>query len=373
MGGKKAAPCAEALGLRTAPYTGCTLACALAGCSARSLRYHYVSWSEPGQRLPRFMALGYVNDQPFIHYDSQGDTQRAEPRAPWVWEMEKDDGRFLERETQRFRNAEVFFRENPAQQSRLHTWQRRYGCEILHGDHRNRFWHYGYDGQDFLSLDMETLTWTAASVEAQTTKREWEARTKNAEIYKDYLERECFDSLWRHLDYGRPTLLRKEPPVVRVSRRALNDSRDVLVCQAYGFYPRQISAMWIQDGELQLQNTFYRNVTPNVDGTYNLRLAIEIDSKDWDHYQCRVDHASSAQHLVLDWEPDSSLWPLSASINRKAFQALFIHFNYLEHLYAASFAKSLGAASKTNKQLYNYIKNLETSRHRIKSMNTINN
>lgn len=47
-----------------------------------SLRYHYLDLSEPGPSLPRFLAVGYVDDQPFIRYDSHVD--KAEPQAPWI-------------------------------------------------------------------------------------------------------------------------------------------------------------------------------------------------------------------------------------------------------------------------------------------------
>lgn len=47
-----------------------------------SLRYHYLDLSEPGPSLPKFLAVGYVDDQPFIRYDSRVD--KAEPQAPWI-------------------------------------------------------------------------------------------------------------------------------------------------------------------------------------------------------------------------------------------------------------------------------------------------
>ncbi|XP_069912654.1 RT1 class I histocompatibility antigen, AA alpha chain isoform X16 [Oryctolagus cuniculus] len=61
-----------------------------------SLHYHYLALSEPGPSLPEFLAVGYVDDQPFIRYDSR--TGRAELRAAW---MAPVDTQYWETETQK--------------------------------------------------------------------------------------------------------------------------------------------------------------------------------------------------------------------------------------------------------------------------------
>lgn len=63
-----------------------------------SLHYHYLALSEPGPGLPQFLAVGYVDDQAFIHYDSRVD--RAKPQAPW---MAAVDTQYWETETQKQR------------------------------------------------------------------------------------------------------------------------------------------------------------------------------------------------------------------------------------------------------------------------------
>nr|KAF6447797.1 hypothetical protein HJG63_012150 [Rousettus aegyptiacus] len=47
-----------------------------------SLHYHYLALSEPGPGLPQFLAVGYVDDHPFIRYDSR--VGRAEPQAGYT-------------------------------------------------------------------------------------------------------------------------------------------------------------------------------------------------------------------------------------------------------------------------------------------------
>ncbi|XP_062979007.1 RLA class I histocompatibility antigen, alpha chain 11/11-like [Elgaria multicarinata webbii] len=273
------------------------------GSSSHSLRYYYTSVSEPSQGLPRFVAVGYVDDQLFVHYDSHGSTRRAESRARWMAQMVKEDAHYLDRNTQSFRYAELWSRDNLAGLRNpgggLHIWQLMYGCEVFQDGHKGGFWQYGYDGRDFLSLDNETLAWTAASEEAQNTQRRWEAETRNAPVYKAYLEGRCVEWLWKHLAYGKETLLRKEPPVGKVTRKPASHGKETLVCQAHGFYPKEIDATWTRDGDIMDHVTFRRSVAPNSDGTYHLRISIEIDPMERDRYRCHVDHAALREPLVL--------------------------------------------------------------------------
>ena len=51
----------------------------------------------------------------------------------------------------------------------MHSTHRMFGCEIQEDGHSNRFWQFGYDGQDHVSLDMETLSWVSANPVALLT------------------------------------------------------------------------------------------------------------------------------------------------------------------------------------------------------------
>ncbi|XP_062977973.1 RLA class I histocompatibility antigen, alpha chain 11/11-like [Elgaria multicarinata webbii] len=267
--------------------------------------------SEPSQGLPQFTATGYVDDQLFIQYDS--DTKKAQARVPWMEKLEKDDAQYLDRQTQalhgwvkKFRvdleNARNFYNQSKG----FHTWQLMYGCELRGDGSKGGHLQYGYDGRDYIALDKETLTWTAADVPAQNTKRKLEAEPAIAEHDKAYLEEECIEWLRRYLDYGKETLLRKERPVVKVTTQAEHDSMETLVCQAHGFYPKAIETTWTRDGEVLEHKTFHRDVAPNSDGTFHAWLSIQIDPKDRDRYRCRVEHDSLLEPLVFAWEETSA-------------------------------------------------------------------
>ncbi|KAG8127316.1 putative MHC class I antigen protein [Naja naja] len=173
---------------------------------------------ELGHGLPRFVIVGYLDDQQFVHYDS--DSQRDLPRGPWI----RKDGR----------------KEGSSQ--------------------------FGYDGKDFLSLDKQTLTWTAADWRAQVTKQRWEADLVWTQGRKNFLEGDCIEWLQKYLNYGKE-----------------------------------------KGGEILEQETFRGGITPNSDRTYHTWLSIEIDPKEREHYKCHVEHDGLMNPQDFSWEKPGAL------------------------------------------------------------------
>ncbi|XP_015262569.1 PREDICTED: class I histocompatibility antigen, F10 alpha chain-like [Gekko japonicus] len=192
----------------------------------------------------------------------------------------------------------------------VHTWQVMYGCEVgPEGRFRGGHQQYAYNGEDFIALDRETVTWTARVPQAEETKRRWEGEMQYAQHTKDYQEGTCVEWLWRYLGYGNETLLRTEAPVVRLARKKGYDGQETLFCQLHGIYPKGIEVTWTKDGEDRMAETMTGGVVPNSDGTYNTWLSIEVDPKEKDRYQCRVGHDSLLEPLDLAWEePASNFW-----------------------------------------------------------------
>ncbi|XP_077779574.1 major histocompatibility complex class I-related protein 1-like [Podarcis muralis] len=280
-----------------------------AGSTSHSLRYFYTAVSEPGQGLPQFIAVGYVDDQPFVQYDS--DTQEALPQVPWIRKAEKEDPQYWEMSTQLFQGAERVLRRNLVtlqtrfnQSGGFPSLQEMLGCELRSDGRKEGYWQFGYNGRDFIAFDKKTLTWTAADTEAQVTKGRWDAELALNQYYKAYLEEICIEWLKRHLDYGKETLLRTEAPVVKVTKKADYDGLETLVCQVHGFYPKEIDANWVKDGEVWQEGTLRGLVAPNSDGTYYLLLSVQIDPEERERFRCRVEHDSLEKPLDVAWEKE---------------------------------------------------------------------
>lgn len=83
-----------------------------------------------------------------------------------------------------------------------------YGCDMgSDGRLLRGYLQFAYEGRDYIALNEDLKTWTAADMAAQITRRKWE-QAGAAEHYKAYLEGECVESLRRYLQLGKETLLR---------------------------------------------------------------------------------------------------------------------------------------------------------------------
>ncbi|XP_034511697.1 H-2 class I histocompatibility antigen, Q10 alpha chain isoform X3 [Ailuropoda melanoleuca] len=311
-----------------------------------SLHYHYLAVSEPGPGLPQFLAVGYVDDQPFIHYDSCVD--RAKPQAPW---MATVDAQYWETETQKqrtwakvqqvetwtvmgYHNRSSALRDPTPQPMQtaafspactgMHSTQRMFGCEIREDGRTSSFWQFGFDGQDHVSLDLETLSWVSAKPAAVRTKRWWETERCYAEYDKAYLEGLCLISLHRYLELGGWSLTRKEPPTVQVTRHTAQDGGITLKCWARGFYPRDISlSWWLGEEELVLE-TEYVETRPSGDGTYQTWAAVRVPARKEDWYTCHVQHSGLNHTLTVAWEAPSRQWKTSAVVVSTIFTITFL-------------------------------------------------
>uniref|UniRef100_A0A493TFT0 Ig-like domain-containing protein n=1 Tax=Anas platyrhynchos platyrhynchos TaxID=8840 RepID=A0A493TFT0_ANAPP len=178
-----------------------------------------------------------------------------------------------------------------------HTVQRMYGCDLLEDGSIRGFDQYGYEGTDFLALDEDMLTYTAADTAAQITKRKWEEDGTVAERRKYYLENTCIEWLRKYVSYGKDVLERRGE-----SEGGLQGAQILtLSCRAHGFYPRPISISWLKDGMVQEQETKRGSTVPNSDGTYHVWATIDVLPGDRDKYQCRVEHASLPQPGLFSW------------------------------------------------------------------------
>ena len=89
-----------------------------------------------------------------------------------------------------------------------HTSQWVFACDVgPDGRLLRGIWQTAYDGADYISLNEDLRSWTAADTAAQITKRKWEI-SGEAEFQRNYLEGKCVQWLHRQLESGKDTLLR---------------------------------------------------------------------------------------------------------------------------------------------------------------------
>nr|XP_020863996.1 HLA class I histocompatibility antigen, B-40 alpha chain-like [Phascolarctos cinereus] len=233
--------------------------------------------------------------------------------------MDQEDLDYWERETRRHKgNAQVYraslqnlrgyFNQS---EGGVHTIQAMFGCEVSPElIFKRGFCQDAYDGRDYLALDTETYTWTAAVPQAVNSKRKWETDRSIGERLKTFLEEECVLWLKKYLEMGKETLKSADPPAVRVTRRAGPHGEVTLRCRAQEFYPADISLTWLRDGEEQLQDTEFIETRPAGDGTFQKWTGVDVTSGQEGKYTCRIQHEGLPEPLTLKWEPESSSTPV---------------------------------------------------------------
>nr|ALO78861.1 MHC class I antigen [Macaca leonina] len=277
---------------------------------SHSMRYFYTSMSRPGRGQPRFFAVGYVDDTQFVRFDSDAESPRMEPRAPWV---EQEGPEYWDRETRIMKTATQTYRENLRTALRYynqseagsHTFQTMYGCDLgPDGRLLRGYEQFAYDGRDYIALNEDLRSWTAADMAAQNTQRKWEAAGWTEQI-RAYLEGECLEWLRRYLENGKETLQRADTPKTHVTHHPVSDHEATLRCWALGFYPAEITLTWQRDGEDQTQDTELVETRPAGDGTFQKWAAVVVPSGKEQRYTCHVQHEGLPEPLTLRWEPSS--------------------------------------------------------------------
>ncbi|MBN3289410.1 HA1F protein, partial [Polypterus senegalus] len=189
----------------------------------------------------------------------------------------------------------------------IHTWQLMYGCELDDDGTTRGFNQFGYDGDDYVSFDKQTLTWTAANQRGQTTKMRWDPNTANNQQWKGYLEGTCIEWLRKYVTYGEKTLERQVRPEVYMTYKETETGTEP-TCHVTGFFPRDIEVMW-QDGGPRDLDVESGELLPNEDGTYQvkktLKLRVNKDKLKKGDYSCRVAHSSlpGNQEIIIPFDP----------------------------------------------------------------------
>ncbi|XP_075437018.1 class I histocompatibility antigen, F10 alpha chain-like isoform X2 [Ascaphus truei] len=295
---------------------------------SHTYRYFYTGVSDTGGGLPLYTVVGYVDEFQIGIYTS--DTREFQPRTEWIKKAADPD--LWKINTQIFKGTEAVFKHDVQtamqrfnQTGGIHIVQYMYGCE-LRGDGSSRGYNqYGYDGKEFLSLDTERWTYVSTAPEAQITAQRWNsAEVNEAQRRRNYLENICIPWLQKYITYGREELGRRVRPEVAVTSRQSDsatmlhlrpevavtsrqtDSATMLHCKVYGFYPRDVDVKWVRNGKDDVISHEAKQILPHPDGSYQIRVTVEVPAREGDSYSCHVDHSSLEEPLLVLWEPKNS-------------------------------------------------------------------
>nr|AKP95826.1 MHC class I antigen [Ctenopharyngodon idella] len=263
----------------------------LVNAATHTLQYFYTATTGI-TNFPRFVDVGMLNGEVISMYDST--SQRKIPKQKWM--AENLDQQYWDSGIERLKGTEQVFLDSVQivmsrfnQTAGVHTWQLMYGCELNDDGTTQGYGQYGYDGADFVSLDKNTLTWTAANPQAVITKHKWEANRAIAEQYKVYLENECIEWLKKYVGYGKDTLERKVSPQVSLLQK---DPSSPVTCHATGFYPSGVTITWQKNGQDHDEDVDLGELLPNEDGSFQRMSTLNVGPDEWknNRFSCVVEH-----------------------------------------------------------------------------------
>ncbi|KAI9548482.1 hypothetical protein NQZ68_007338 [Dissostichus eleginoides] len=253
-----------------------------------SLKY-FRTGSSGVPNFPEFVTVGLVDEVEITHYDSN--TKRVEPKQDWMSNITDEVPDYWEEQTQASLTTQQVFKvdietakQRFNQTEGLHIVQQMYGCDWddQTGEVKG-YNHFGFDGEDFLILDLETESWIAPRPEAVLSKQRWDKDKAVKAQIKNYFTKICPEYLKKYVNLGRSFLMRTEIPSVSLLQKSPSSP---VSCHATGFYPDRAIMFWSKDGEELHENVDHGEILPNHDGSFQMTVDLDVPAEHWDKYRC---------------------------------------------------------------------------------------
>ncbi|KAM5202576.1 T-cell surface glycoprotein CD1e, membrane-associated [Hipposideros larvatus] len=178
-----------------------------------------------------------------------------------------------------------------------------FSCRMHAGKASESFLTGAYQGSDFLHF--QGTYWQpspGAGSQAQNVCKVLNHHRSINEIVQNLLNYTCPRFLTSLLEAGKSELERQVKPEAWVSKGpSPGPGRLLLVCHVTGFHPKPVWVMWTQ-GEQEQPGTQQGDILPNADGTWYLRVTLDVAAEKAAGLACRVKHSSLGGHdIIIHW------------------------------------------------------------------------
>ncbi|XP_050951450.1 major histocompatibility complex class I-related gene protein-like isoform X3 [Labeo rohita] len=252
--------------------------------------------------IPEFSAVTTLDGQQIDYYDS--DIKELIPRQDWMKEFSaigdtwKEDTEIREQVQQIYKDNIHVLMERFNQTRGVHTYQRMYGCEW--DDQTNDsygFDQHGYDGEDFISLDVNQLRYITPVPQGLITANTWNNDRAQLEFLQQYYRHDCVNWLKYFLTLKKADLEIRVPEVSLLQE----DSSSPVMCHATGFYPSGVTITWLRNGQDDYEDVDLGETVPNEDGTFQKIFTLYVNPEEWkkNQFVCVVEHKGKTIRIIL--------------------------------------------------------------------------
>ncbi|XP_057696070.1 class I histocompatibility antigen, F10 alpha chain-like [Corythoichthys intestinalis] len=250
--------------------------------------------------FPEYLSTGYVDGVQISHYDSE--SRKCVAKQEWMKNITAKEPRYWERQTRinidnqaRDEVSILNLQERFNQTGGLNMIQRMVGCQWDNEtDQVDGWYHISYNGEDFLSFDLNGSRWNAIQSQAIITKNKWDEVEGYNEDLKYYMTEHCPSYLKKYVSFGSDVLMRTELPRVSLLQKTAGSP---VTCHATGFYPRAAVLFWKKDGERLYEDAAMDETLPNHDGTFQTSARL-LTPDERARYEC-VFHLDGVREDVI--------------------------------------------------------------------------
>uniref|UniRef100_A0A673MS38 Ig-like domain-containing protein n=1 Tax=Sinocyclocheilus rhinocerous TaxID=307959 RepID=A0A673MS38_9TELE len=252
--------------------------------------------------FPDISAVTTLDGQQIDYYDSE--IKKLIPKQDWMKEFASEDRfkeytEFRERVQQTNKINIRFIMERFNQSHGVHVYQRMYGCDWDDETGESRgFDQHGYDGQDFIFLDMKEFRYVTPVLQGIITMQKCHLRS--TEGFKQNVAVFMFKLIycinWKYFHHFFSQFF-----VAAVVSLLQWSSSSPVVCHATGFYPSAVTITWLKNGEDHDEDMDLGELLPNEDGTFQKTSILNVPQDDWKKHQyvCVVEHETGTIRKIL--------------------------------------------------------------------------
>ncbi|XP_007945944.1 antigen-presenting glycoprotein CD1d [Orycteropus afer afer] len=178
------------------------------------------------------------------------------------------------------------------------------GCEVHAGNGSESFFHVAWQGIDILSF--QGTSWEPAPEAppwVQVVSKVLNLDQGTKEMVQWLLNDTCPQFVRGLVEAGKSELEKQEKPEAWLSYGpSPGPGHLLLVCHVSGFYPKPVWVMWMQREEQQ-PGSQRGDVLPNADGTWYVRVTLDVVAEEAAGLSCRVKHSSlGGKDIILYWD-----------------------------------------------------------------------